>query len=85
MRNRRGGSSGPRQRQVRIQLDPIIWQALQDIAAQQARTVHDLVTEIAHDAVNLAIHVYIEEFYRTDTTGSEDPDPNPGISAAGRF
>jgi predicted DNA-binding ribbon-helix-helix protein len=66
MKSRRGGSTGPRQRSVRIELGPLIWQALQDIAAQQGRSMHDLVTELANDALKLAIHVYIEEFYRAD-------------------
>jgi predicted DNA-binding ribbon-helix-helix protein len=69
MRGKQGrGGPGSRQRQVRVQLDPIIWDALRDIAAQQGRSVQDLVTEIARDSLNLAIHVYVAEFYRSTDT-----------------
>jgi hypothetical protein len=71
MRKRRGGNTRPQQL-VRIDLDPIIWEALQDVAAQQGRSVHDLVTEIARDSLRLAIHVYIAEFYRSGITESRD-------------
>ena len=57
---RRGGDSLPL---LTIPLDPIIWQALQDIAVQQGRSAQDLVTEIARDSLWVAIHVYIAEFY----------------------
>ncbi len=72
MRKRRGGDTRPQQF-VRIELGPIIWNALQDIAALQARSVDELVTEIAHDSLRLAIHVYIAEFYRSDRSDGEDP------------
>ena len=49
---------------VSIQLDPLVWDALRDIAGQQARTVGDLVMEIAGDSLRIAIRIYIEEFYR---------------------
>jgi predicted DNA-binding ribbon-helix-helix protein len=77
MRNRRGGGASPRPRQVRIQLDPLIWGALQDIAAQQGRSVHELVSEIARDSLNLALHVYVEEFYRPAGVTTEDKDKGP--------
>jgi hypothetical protein len=38
--------------------------------------MHDLVTELANDALKLAIHVYIEEFYRADAAENGEPDPN---------
>ena len=49
---------------VSIQLDPLVWDALRDIAGQQARTVGDLVMEIAGNSLRVAIRIYIEEFYR---------------------
>jgi hypothetical protein len=58
-----------------VNLDPIIWNALQDIAAQQGRSVHDLVADIARDSLYVAIHIYIAEFYRSDITQIEDADP----------
>ena len=76
MRSKRAGATGQRQRSVRIGLDPLIWQALQDIASRQGRSVHDLVTEIADDALRLAIHVYIAEYYREDDAQNGEPDPH---------
>jgi hypothetical protein len=75
MRKRQGSAARPQQPLVGVQLDPIIWDALQDIAAQQGRSVRDLVSEIARDSLHVAIHVYIAEFYRSDIMRSEDPDP----------
>ncbi|HVH82179.1 MAG TPA: ribbon-helix-helix domain-containing protein [Stellaceae bacterium] len=73
MRRRRRGGAKAQQEPVWIELDPLIWEALQDIAAQQGRGVGDLVTEIAHDSLRVAIHVYIAEFYNLDLTeGGED-------------
>jgi predicted DNA-binding ribbon-helix-helix protein len=76
MRTKRGGATGPRQRSVRVELDPLIWQALQDIAASEGLSVHDLVTEIANDAIKLAIHVYVAEYYREDNAKNGAPDPH---------
>jgi predicted DNA-binding ribbon-helix-helix protein len=46
-----------------------MWEALQDIAARQERTVHDLVTGIDRErsasSLTAAIRVYIVGFYRT--------------------
>ena len=51
-----------------VRLEPVLWDALRDIALRQYRTVNDLVTEIDRDraSVNLtaAIRVYIVRFYR---------------------
>jgi predicted DNA-binding ribbon-helix-helix protein len=52
-----------REHRVSIDVDPVIWEALNDIAAQQKRSVGDLVREIARDSLYVAIHVYIAEFY----------------------
>ena len=76
MRSKRGGTTGPRQRSVRIELDPLIWQSLKDIAAGQGQSVHDLVTEIANDALKLAIHVYVAEYYGEDDAENGEPDPH---------
>jgi predicted DNA-binding ribbon-helix-helix protein len=73
MRKRQGKGAQLQQQLVRIKLDPIIWKALQDIAAQQARSVRDLISEIARDSLYVAIHVYIAEFYRSDAA-EEEPD-----------
>ena len=63
-RRARGSSSHSEPPLLSIQLDPLVWDALRDIAGQQARTVGDLVMEIAGDSLRIAIRIYIEEFYR---------------------
>ena len=53
-----------------VSLEPIMWDALREIAAHQGVSVHDLVTDIDRNrAFNLstAIRVYIVEFYRART------------------
>src|SRR5260370_40642785 len=51
-----------------VRLEPVMWDALQDIARRLRMTLHDLVTEIdrARTASSLtaAIRVYIVDFYR---------------------
>jgi|SRR5689334_19405901 predicted DNA-binding ribbon-helix-helix protein len=54
-------------RRTTISLEPIMWDALRDIAAEQGKIVNQLVTEISRqDTVNLSgsIRVYIVEYYR---------------------
>ena len=55
-------------RRTSVRLEPVMWEALVEIAEHRGRSVHDLVTEISagHDAPNLsaAIRVHIVEFYR---------------------
>jgi predicted DNA-binding ribbon-helix-helix protein len=75
MRSQKGRVAGPRKPRMSIQLDPLMWEALHDIAARQRRSVHDLVSEITHDAVRLAIHVYIAEFYRSAPAEDENDTP----------
>jgi predicted DNA-binding ribbon-helix-helix protein len=52
-----------------VRLEPVMWDALQDIARQLRMTVHDLVTAIDRDrtasSLTAAIRVYIVDFYRT--------------------
>lgn len=51
-----------------VRLEPVMWQALQDIAAHRKLTIHDLVTEIDRrrtaSSLTAAIRVYIVDFYR---------------------
>lgn len=75
MRKRPSGVARPEQPLVRLQLDPVIWRALQDIATRQARSVRDLVADIARDSLTLAIHVYIDEFYRAEAADTAEPEP----------
>jgi len=50
-----------------------MWEALQDIARRQERTIHDLVTQIDRErtasSLTAAIRVYIVRFYRAAAGG----------------
>jgi len=51
-----------------ISLEPVMWDALQEIAAHEGKTIHQLVTEIDRTrtiTLSAAIRVYIVEFYRS--------------------
>src|SRR6266571_7194129 len=51
-----------------VRLEPVMWDALHDIARRLRVTVHDLVTEIDRkrtaSSLTAAIRVYIVDFYR---------------------
>lgn len=51
-----------------VRLEPVMWEALQEIARLQRRTIHDLVTTIDRNrtasSLTAAIRVYIVDFYR---------------------
>ena len=49
---------------VDVQLDPVTWKVLQDIATQQGRSLRDLVSDIARDVLGDAIRFYVTEFCR---------------------
>jgi predicted DNA-binding ribbon-helix-helix protein len=55
-------------RRTSVRLEPVMWDALQDIARRQRATVHSLVTEIDRErtasSLTAAIRVYIVDFYR---------------------
>jgi len=55
-------------RRTTLRLEPVMWDALADIAKERGRSVHDLLTEISRgdEEPNLssAVRVYIVEFYR---------------------
>ena len=61
-------------RRTSVRLEPVMWEALNDIARQQRVGVNDLVTDIARrrDITNLtaAIRVYIVNFYRSAAAAS---------------
>ena len=53
-----------------ISLDPVMWDALREIAEHQGKSVYQLVTEIEQKreptvGLTAAIRIYIVEFYRT--------------------
>jgi predicted DNA-binding ribbon-helix-helix protein len=51
-----------------VRLEPVMWDALRDIASRLRVTMHDLVTDIDRDrtasSLTAAIRVYIVDFYR---------------------
>lgn len=51
-----------------VRLEPVMWDALQDIAQRQGVTVHDLVSSIDRrrmaSSLTAAIRVHIVDFYR---------------------
>jgi predicted DNA-binding ribbon-helix-helix protein len=53
-----------------VRLESIMWDALDEIAAEKGTTIHNLLAEIhrTHNQANLssAIRVYIVDFYRRD-------------------
>ena len=55
-------------RRTSVRLEPVMWEAVHDIAARQGRSIGELLTEIERDrpARNLtsAIRVYVVEYYR---------------------
>jgi predicted DNA-binding ribbon-helix-helix protein len=58
-------------RRTSVKLEPLLWDALRDIARRREMTVHKLATEIAMQRtlsnLTAAIRVYIVGFYRTAT------------------
>jgi predicted DNA-binding ribbon-helix-helix protein len=52
-----------------VRLEPLIWDALRDIARQRGVAVNELVTEIdgrrAAPSLTAAIRVYVVDFYRS--------------------
>ncbi|HEV2335314.1 MAG TPA: ribbon-helix-helix domain-containing protein [Stellaceae bacterium] len=51
-----------------VRLEPVMWEALHDIAQRLRLTTHDLVTDIDRErtasSLTAAIRVYIVDFYR---------------------
>ena len=60
-------------RRTSVRLEPVMWEALQDIARREERTIHDLVTQIDRErtasSLTAAIRVYIVGFYRAAAGG----------------
>ncbi len=55
-------------RRTSVRLEPVMWDALHDIARRLRVTMHDLVTDIDRErtasSLTAAIRVYIVDFYR---------------------
>ena len=61
-----------RRSKVTISLEPSIWEAFQEIAAEQDKTVTELAAEIERTrsgGLSAAIRVYIVEYYRVVISG----------------
>jgi predicted DNA-binding ribbon-helix-helix protein len=60
-----------------VRLEPLMWEALREIARKRDVTLNDLVTEIAGrreaSSLTAAIRVYIVDFYRHAAAGSPAP------------
>jgi predicted DNA-binding ribbon-helix-helix protein len=59
-----------RDRKTSVRLEPVMWEALRDIARDSGITVNDLVDRIdrnreGDEGLTAAIRVYIVKFYRT--------------------
>jgi len=52
-----------------VRLEPVMWEALRDIANRQGRSVSRLATEIDRDRTTLsltaALRVYVVDYYQT--------------------
>jgi predicted DNA-binding ribbon-helix-helix protein len=72
-------------RRTSVRLEPLLWDALRDIAHRREMTIHELATEIAKRrtlrSLTAAIRVYIVEFYQTaakqETAGVTDRGKSP--------
>lgn len=66
-----------------VRLEPVMWDALRDIARRLQVTTHDLVTEINHErtasSLTAAIRVYIVDFYRAAVFLAGEPHSAPPI------
>jgi predicted DNA-binding ribbon-helix-helix protein len=48
-----------------VRLEPVMWEALLEIARQRETNINQLVTEIDSSTLTAAIRVYIVDFYRS--------------------
>jgi predicted DNA-binding ribbon-helix-helix protein len=59
-----------------VRLEPVMWEALQEIARQQETNINQLVTEIDRrrnsSSLTAAIRVYIVDFYRSAAAAQDD-------------
>ena len=68
-------------RRTSVRLEPVMWDALRDIARQLRLSVHELVTTIDRErmasSLTAAIRVYIVDFYRAAAVPAGAPaQPN---------
>ena len=59
-------------RRTSIRLEPALWEALREICAREAKTVHDLVTDIARQrtqsTLTASVRVYLMTYFKTAAT-----------------
>ena len=64
-------------RRTSVRLEPMMWDALQDVARRLHVTLHDLVTEIDRErsasSLTAAIRVYLVDHYRAAAFGAGRP------------
>jgi predicted DNA-binding ribbon-helix-helix protein len=64
-----------------VRLEPVMWDALREIARKRQRSLNDLVTEIDRDrdasSLTAAIRVYIVDYYRSASAGAERATERP--------
>jgi len=60
-----------------VRLEPVMWDALHDIARRRRATMHDLVTDIDRErtasTLTAAIRVYTVDFYRAAAMPAQVP------------
>jgi predicted DNA-binding ribbon-helix-helix protein len=66
-------------RRTSVRLEPMMWDALHDIARRMGVPIHDVVTQIDHhrtaSSLTAAIRVYIVDFYRRAARLAPQPQP----------
>ena len=59
-------------RRTSIRLEPAMWDALKEISSREAKSVHSIVTEIAHhrtqSSLTAAIRVYLLRYFKAAAT-----------------
>jgi predicted DNA-binding ribbon-helix-helix protein len=64
-------------RRTSVRLEPLMWEALHEIARWRGLALNTLITEIAQSrkasSLTAAIRVYIVDFYRSAATGAAEP------------
>ena len=64
-------------RRTNVRLEPVMWEALRDIADRQNRPINEIVAEIESRRTTLnltaAIRVYVVEYYQTAPARTEWP------------
>jgi predicted DNA-binding ribbon-helix-helix protein len=76
-------------RRTSVRLEPVLWDALADIAQQRQLTVTQLVTQIDRKRGSLgltaAIRVYIVRFYQAAATASSSGSKSEQSVSSGQY